>query len=179
MDQRQKEKNVAALEWFDALVFALTLVLIILLFFVRTMTVNGTSMVPTLSDGDQLLARSFMYSPERGDIVVVDGYTQFGLPLVKRVIGVSGDVVDIDFNTGVVTVNGEVLDEEYIADPTTRSFDVSFPVTVPEGKVFLMGDNRLYSKDSRSSDIGMIDERDLLGKVFFRILPANQFGVVE
>ena len=178
MEQRQKEKNTTILEWFDALVLSLTLVLIILLFIVRTVNVDGISMEPTLKDGDQLLARSIAYTPQRGDVVVVDGYTSFGKPLVKRVIGVGGDTIDIDFEKGEVEVNGEVLDEPYISAPTTLQYDLNFPVTVPEGQVFLMGDNRPRSKDSRHSDIGFIDERDILGEVVFRLLPVQDIGTV-
>ena len=178
MDQLQREKNTSILEWFDSLLFALTLVLILLLFVVRTVNVDGESMVPTLQDGDQLLARSLLYTPESGDVVVVDGYTKFGAPLVKRVIGVGGDTVDIDFDKGIVMVNGVVLEEPYISAPTTRAFDVSFPVTVPEGQLFLLGDNRPFSKDSRHSEIGFIDERDILGEVVFRLMPVSSFGTV-
>ncbi|MFV0414439.1 MAG: signal peptidase I [Oscillospiraceae bacterium] len=178
MNQKQRERNIAVLEWFDAIVFSLTLVLVILVFVVRTVRVDGTSMVPTLQDGDQLLARSILYTPQRGDIVVVDGYIQYGEPIVKRVIGLGGDEININFETGEVFVNGQLLQEPYISAPTTRAFDVEFPLIVPEGKVFLMGDNRPASKDSRHSDIGFIDERDILGKVFVRILPVTSFGEV-
>lgn len=178
MDREQREKNTAVLEWFDALIFALTLVLIVLLFVVRTVNVDGESMEPTLLNGQQLIARSVFYTPARGDIVVVDGYTHYGVPLVKRVIGVEGDTVDINFETGEVSVNGVVLEETYISAPTTRSFDVAFPVVVPENALFLLGDNRPYSKDSRDTEIGMIDVRDILGKVIFRILPVNALGPV-
>lgn len=179
MDQKQRESNTHILEWFDALIFALTLVLLILLFIVRTVNVDGISMVPTLQDGDQLLARSVAYKAQRGDIVVIDGYTSYGDPLVKRVIGLGGDTIDIDFDAGEVYVNEEMLDEPYIAEPTHRQFDVKFPVTVPEGYVFLMGDNRHWSKDSRDSEIGFIDERDILGKAVFRIMPFDSFGLLE
>ncbi len=176
MEQKQRERNASVLDWYDAVVYALTLVLIIMLFFVRTANVDGTSMVPTLQDRDQIIARSFLYTPKAGDIVVVDGYTNYGAPLVKRVIGVGGDTVDINFDTGDVIVNGQVIDEPYIAEPTQTSYDVQFPVTVPDGHLFLMGDNRNRSKDSRHSDIGFIDERDILGNAFFRILPFSSFG---
>ncbi|MGD9560078.1 MAG: signal peptidase I [Oscillospiraceae bacterium] len=179
MEQRQRERNTSVLEWFDALIFALSIVLVVLLFFVRTVNVDGSSMVPTLLDNEQLLIRSVAYAPQRGDIVVVDGYTNYGAPLVKRVIGMPGDAVDINFNTGDVFVNGVALDEPYINDPTTRAYDVEFPLVVPQGHLFLMGDNRLYSIDSRHTDIGFIDERDILGKVFLRIFPVGQFGLVE
>lgn len=179
MNQQRREKNTTILEWFDALLFALTLVLFLMLFVIRTVNVDGSSMVPTLHNGEQLIVRSILYTPQRGDIVVVDRYTHFQLPLIKRVIAVGGDLVDIDFETGNVYVNGVLLEEPYIAAPTTRSFDVTFPVTVPEGQLFLMGDNRLESKDSRHSDIGFIDQRDVLGKVIFRIMPLNKMGRVE
>lgn len=176
MEQKQRERNIAVLEWFDAIVYALTIVLVILLFFFRTVRVDGSSMVPTLQNGNQLIARSFLYKPQRGDIVVIDGYIEFGNPIVKRVIGVGGDVVDINFDTGEVSVNGEVLDEPYISAPTTRAFDVEFPATVPEGKLFLLGDNRPNSKDSRDSEIGMIDERDVLGKMVVRFALFDKLG---
>lgn len=179
MDSEQRERNISVLEWFDSIVFALTLVLLLLVFVVRTVRVDGASMVPTLNDGDQLIARSILYKPQRGDVVVVDGYIDYGAPIVKRVIGLAGDEVDINFETGEVFVNGQVLDEPYISAPTTNQQDIQFPVTVPEGRLFLMGDNRPRSKDSRNSEIGFIDERDILGKVFVRILPVDEFGGVE
>lgn len=176
MDQKRREKNFTILEWFDALVLALTMVLILLLFLIRTVNVDGSSMVPTLQDGEQLLARSVLYKPQRGDIVVVDSYISYGAPLIKRVIAVGGDTVDIDIVRGVVIVNGETLDEPYVSAPTHNAGDMTFPLTVPEGMVFLLGDNRPSSKDSRYAEIGLIDERDILGKVFFRILPFSEFG---
>ncbi len=176
MNRRRREKNIVIQEWLDALLLALTLVLLVLLLVVRTVRVDGISMEPTLHDGDQIIARSALYTPQRGDIVVVDSYTSFGKPIVKRVIGLGGDTVDIDFETGAVRVNGEVLDEPYISAPTTTSYDVLFPVTVPEGYLFLMGDNRPRSNDSRSTDIGFVDEKDILGKVIFRLLPLSDIG---
>lgn len=179
MEQKQRERNTAILEWFDAVIFALVLVLVLLVVAVRTVRVDGSSMVPTLTDGDQLLAYSLGYTPQRGDVIVVDGYTQYGEPLVKRVIGVGGDQIDINFATGQVYVNGTLLDEPYISAPTTRSADVTFPLIVPEGQLFVMGDNRPYSMDSRYSEIGFIDERDVLGKVFMRLLPIGTTGKIE
>ncbi|MDL2218824.1 signal peptidase I [Ruminococcaceae bacterium OttesenSCG-928-O06] len=179
MDQARRERNTSILEWFDALLFALTLVLVVLLLVVRTVNVDGVSMVPTLQDGEQLIVRGIFYTPKYGDIVVVDGYTNYGEPIVKRVIGMGGDLVDINFETGDVIVNGTILNEPYISDLTTRKFDVEFPLVVPEGTLFLLGDNRPYSKDSRHSEIGCIDERDILGEVIFRILPISAFGTVE
>lgn len=179
MEQKQRERNISALEWFDSIITALAFVLVILVFFLRTSRVDGRSMNPTLQSGDRVIARSLFYKPDRGDIVIVDGMTNFGSSLVKRVIGVEGDTIDIDFDKGIVYLNGVSLEEDYIAAPTNLSFDIEFPVTVPEGKLFLLGDNRPNSEDSRSSLIGMIDERDVLGKVIFRIYPFDEFGGVQ
>ena len=119
------------------------------------------------------------YTPQRGDVVVTDDLIDYGKPLVKRVIAVGGDVVDIDFQTGAVTVNGETLEEPYIRELTLLDEGQTFPLTVPQGKLFLMGDNRCQSKDSRSPEIGCIDERDILGKAILRIFPLQKIGVIQ
>lgn len=129
-----------------------------------------------LANGDKLIVWGAGYEPQRGDVVIVDSYTAYGKPLVKRVIAKGGDTISIDYASGTVTVNGEVLDEDYIAEPTYLGYDVEFPYTVPEGTVFVMGDNRNNSLDSRSSYVGCIDERDILGKVLVCFLP---FRILE
>ncbi len=166
-------------EWYDALVFALAAIVLVFMLVVRIITISGSSMEPTLYSGQHVLVQSMLYTPRRGDVVVVDGYSAYGNPIVKRIIGMEGDVIDIDFSAGVVIRNGEVLDEPYVSAPTTLQLDVQFPVTVPEGCVFVLGDNRPKSKDSRSSDIGFLDERDILGKVLWRITPFSEFGAVS
>ena len=112
-------------------------------------------------------------------MVIVDSYTSYGKPLVKRVIAKGGDTISIDYDSGVVMVNGEVLQEDYIAEPTYLGYDVTFPYTVPEGTVFVMGDNRNQSLDSRSTYVGCIDERDILGRVLLCFMPFTDFGVVK
>ena len=141
--------------------------------------VSGSSMNNTLTDGDRLLVQSTFYTPQRGDVVVVDSYINYGKPLVKRVIAKGGDTVDIDVEQGLVYVNGEALDEPYVPEGTLSTGNVEFPLTVPEGTLFLMGDNRQHSTDSRSSDVGFIDERDILGKVVLRIYPFNKIGLIQ
>lgn len=148
-------------------------------FGVRLIRVDGRSMQPTLLDGERLVISSWKYTAEPGDIVVIDSHTSYGKPLVKRVIATGGDTVDIDFEKGVVYVNGSALVEPYTAEPTYLEETVVFPITVPEGCIFVLGDNRNNSKDSRSADIGCVDERDVLGKVLLRLMPVNRFGVVE
>ena len=157
---------------------ALVLVLVFSLF-LRIIQVDGSSMVPTLVNGDKLIVWGAGYTPQRGDVVIVDSYTSYGKPLVKRVIAKGGDTISIDYDSGVVMVNGEVLQEDYIAEPTYLGYDVQFPYTVPEGTVFVMGDNRNQSLDSRSTYVGCIDERDILGKVLVCFLPFSDFGVVK
>ena len=100
-------------------------------------------------------------------------------PIVKRVIATEGQTIDIDFASGRVSVDGRVLDEPYINDLTTRQFDMQFPQTVPKGCVFVMGDNRNHSSDSRVGSLGMVDKRYIIGRLVFRILPINQFGTVQ
>ena len=111
-------------------------------------------------------------------MVIVDSYTVYGKPLVKRIIAKGGDTISIDYDAGTVTVNGELLQEDYIAAPTYLGYDVQFPFTVPEGTLFVMGDNRNESLDSRSSYVGCIDERDILGKVLLCFMPFTDFGVL-
>ena len=167
------------LEWYEALISAALVLVLVFSFVFRIIQVDGSSMVPTLTNGDKLIVWGAGYTPERGDVVIVDSYTTYGKPLVKRVIAKGGDTISIDYETGTVTVNGEVLQEDYIAEPTYLGYDVEFPYTVPEGTVFVMGDNRNQSLDSRSSYIGCIDEQDILGKVLVCFLPFADFGVVK
>ena len=161
MEPKQSKEN-ALFEWYDSLVFALAVIVLFFVFAVRIITVSGVSMQPTLYGGDRVAVQSMLYTPQRGDVVVVDGYINYGDPLVKRIIALGGDTVDINFETGAVTLNGAVLEEPYISAPTTTGYDVEFPVTVPEGCVFVMGDNRPRSLDGRSTEVGFIDERDML-----------------
>ena len=177
MEPKQSKEN-ALFEWYDSLVFALAVIVLFFVFAVRIITVSGVSMQPTLYGGDRVAVQSMLYTPQRSDVVVVDGYINYGDPLVKRIIALGGDTVDINFETGAVTLNGAVLEEPYISAPTTTGYDVEFPVTVPEGCVFVMGDNRPRSLDGRSTEVGFIDERDILGKVLLRVFPLSSFGKI-
>lgn len=143
-------------------------------FVARICLVDGASMNPGLQDQDRVIITSQPYRPAYGDVVVVDSYTPHGKPLVKRVIGMAGDTIDIDFTAGVVYRNGQALEEPYTAEPTYLKEDRDFPLTVPEGTLFVMGDNRNHSLDSRSQEVGCIDPRDVLGKVLFRIFPFTR-----
>lgn len=151
---------------------AVIVVFLIFAFVFRAVGVDGDSMYPTLKDGEWVAVSGITAQVDRGDIIVSTQPWERNVPIVKRVIAVGGDTVYIDFDNNAVYVNGEKLNEPYIAELTRVRYDVEFPITVDEGKLFVMGDNRNVSLDSRSSKIGLIDERYVLGKVLFRIYPS-------
>ena len=166
--------------WVESLVFAVVILVVVNSFFFRTTVVDGSSMEPTLYEPEYLLVSKLFYDvPEKGDIITFYSAHYWDAVLVKRVIANEGDIVDIDYTTGNVSVNGEVLDEPYILEPTELSYDVQFPLTVDEGKLFVMGDNRNDSVDSRSSEIGLIDERYVLGKALIRINPIEDWDIYK
>ncbi len=171
-DKREKRAQ-SSFDWIQSLVFAMTILTVLFTFFIRPVEVVGDSMLPTLQDGNWLLVSAFDRSPGQGEIVIVTqpNKTESGEPIIKRVIALGGQTVDIDFVNGVVTVDGQALEEPYINELTNRKLDLSFPLTVPEGKLFVMGDNRNRSLDSRSARIGFIDTRYVLGHVLLRIKP--------
>ncbi|HIV67726.1 MAG TPA: signal peptidase I [Candidatus Butyricicoccus stercorigallinarum] len=166
-------------DWGEALLISLSVVILVFVFGVRIIGVQGSSMEPTLQDANQLLVSNLFYTPEKGDIVILTKDSFMESPIVKRVIATEGDTIDIDFETGAVTVNGEQLEETYIAEPTTTFYDVTFPQTVPEDCIFVMGDNRNHSTDSRYGALGMVDTRYIIGKVLMRIYPLNEIGTVS
>jgi len=165
-------------DWAESLVTALLILTIMFAFFVRLVGVSGGSMENTLHNNEFLIVSDLFYQPEAGDIVVMTKKTFMEDSFVKRIIATEGQTVDIDYNKGIVYVDGEALIEPYTKTPTTRQGDVQFPVTVPEGHIFVMGDNRNGSTDSRVSACGMVDERMILGRVLFRVFPLNKLGTV-
>lgn len=181
-DEAQEEPKgfVSALfDGVDSVKNAILAVFVIFTFVFRAVGVDGSSMVPTLHDGDWMAVRSIVTEVKRGDIVIITQPWDRNVPIVKRVIAVSGDVVNIDFNLHEVYVNGEKLNEPYINEPTALSYDMQFPLTVEEGKVFVMGDNRNDSLDSRSSRIGLIDERYIFGKAEVRLHPIKDWNIYK
>ena len=164
------------------LVYLLGVILVAFLIFFRVVVVSGPSMQNTLVDGDYLLlvGKPFYTEPAQGDIIVAakDSYGG-GTPIVKRIIATEGQVVDINFETGAVTVDGKMLDEPYIKNLTKLSEGMVFPLKVEEGCVFVMGDNRMNSKDSRDPVIGLIDTREILGKAVILFLPGTDGGNID
>ena len=165
-------------DWMQCIVVAIIACVLLFSFFVRLVDVVGESMLPTLQSGDKIVVSNLFYEPKQGDIIVFrkDEYKE--QPLVKRVIAVEGQTRDIDFNRGIVYVDGEPIDEPYIAEPTTEPMDFNGEVKVPEGCVFVMGDNRNHSTDSRLDTIGFVDKRCIMGKVYFTLFPLKNFGSV-
>ena len=158
---------------FDSIKGAVTVVFLVFALVFRAVGVSGDSMVPTLQDSDWLAIKSINTQFERGDIVVVTQPWERDIPIIKRVIAKEGDTIYIDLEKHEVFVNGELLDEPYIAEPTSVNYKAIFPLTVPEGHLFVMGDNRNSSLDSRSGKVGHIDERYVLGKAVYRISPNS------
>lgn len=200
---KEKKKGSIAAEaydWLDTILGSVIAVIVIFTFFTRLSSVDGGSMNPTLEDKERLLITDICYTPAHNDIVVLwaenlvnDSGTGFGKPVVKRIVGIGGDKIKIDFESGTVYRNGEALEIEVedgllyedghtILEYTRRTLD--YPdmygeeVTVPEGYVFVLGDNRNNSRDSRDAAIGLVDERLIAGKVYLRVTPFDKFGGV-
>ena len=168
-------------EWMQALVCSVLVVVLLFTFVVRLIGVDGHSMVPTLQDGDRLLVlNSILYDDyQYGDIVVLRKESFLAEPIVKRVIATGGQTVDIDFETGSVYVDGELLKEDYINELTFLEEGTEFPLTVPEGSIFVMGDNRNNSNDSRDYRLGTVDTRYVIGKAVFLAVPGTDESTGE
>jgi signal peptidase I len=167
-------------EWVEAVVFSLAVVVLLFTFVFRIVGVDGESMENTLDNGDRVVISDINYTPARGDIIVLSAKA-LDRPIIKRVIAVGGETVNINYKTHQVFVGGKEIKEPYIREPTTFEglVPVKMPVTVPAGHVFVMGDNRNESLDSRSSEIGMVDDRYILGKAVLRLFPVSRFGALR
>ncbi len=176
--EKQMAKGRDLYEWVQSLVGSVLIVVAIFTFVIRMMGVDGHSMLNTLQHGDRLLVvNSMLYHDYKyGDIVILRKNGVFDDdPIVKRVIAVEGQTVDIDFAEGIVYVDGEALEEDYIREPTYTAEGTEFPLTVPEGSIFVMGDNRNGSSDSRDYRLGTVDTRYVIGKAAFLIFPGPDY----
>ena len=166
-------------EWVQALVTVVLCAVVVFAFAARLVLVSGPSMRETLQDQDCLVVLNPLLcgSFDAGDIVIIQRETfRDGEPIVKRIIATEGQTVDIDFDAGVVYVDGAALEEDYIRQPTYLEEGLEFPCTVPEGCVFVMGDNRNDTDDSRDPDLGTVDTRDIIGKAVFLLFPGAEEG---
>lgn len=178
------------LDWVNSIVYAIVAMLVLNVFFFRTITVSGDSMNNTLLNGEMVILSNFCYSPSYGDIVVVQADKLknkdtglYGEPIIKRVIALGGDTICVDFNAGEVYRNGILLEEDYIKELThLRSYgwmESGETYTVPENCVFVMGDNRNVSNDSRNlMEVGFVDENMIMGEAVLRFSPMSKFGLI-
>ncbi|MBQ4612690.1 MAG: signal peptidase I [Clostridia bacterium] len=178
MEQEQKQmkalrkRAISVYDVVSTLVVSLLVLVVVFTFFVRVVRVDGDSMNTTLRNGDQVLLYTSGSEYRHGDIVVIDRYAV--VPLVKRIIAVGGDTLKIG-DDGMVYLNGSMLSEPY-ARGMTKPKDCTETIIIPDGYVFVMGDNRMDSHDSRSSDIGLISVKDIVGKAVYRVAPFSAFG---
>ncbi len=184
MEKKKSRFIFNVYEWFGELAVAIVVMVLVCTLFFRVVTVNGVSMEPNFHESDRVLVTPLTAGYDSGDVVViVDDPT---VPMIKRIVATEGQTVDIDNESGVVLVDGVAFDDiKYNIEPgvTTTGYEsqdrLTFPQTVPEGHVFVLGDNRVVSKDSRYTEIGMVDERIILGETIFKIFPMSDFGFVE
>ncbi len=177
-------------EWLDVVVASVVVVVVLFTFVFRMVAIDGDSMNDTLFNGERIIISNMFYEPQRGDIVVISrnydnsaNENDHKQPIIKRVVAVEGDTVDIDFETGIVYVNGEAETEKFYADcikepinTVNKNNGVDFPLIVNENCVFVLGDNRNNSLDSRSKEIGQVNVKYILGRAVLRIFPLNKFG---
>ncbi len=193
MDDQQRKKDPLSsfIDYIELFAISVCIVMILFSGIFRICTVDGDSMNKTLLNGEVLVVSDMMYTPERGDIVIFhqtanNSSPDKNKPLIKRVIGLGGDTVKIDYDTWTITVTdadgtSTVLEEEYVyLNPALGNFFSGVrEYEVPEGSLFVLGDNRKNSLDSRFADVGYVDERRVLGKVIIRVAPLSEFGGVD
>ncbi|MCI9402847.1 MAG: signal peptidase I [Oscillospiraceae bacterium] len=184
-EQKAEEKGSFKLDlffWMQALIGALVFLILTFTLVGRVIGVVGGSMLSTLHEGDLLLLQSVGYTPKQGDVVVLRKSSFMTEPIVKRVIAVAGQHVQVDYATGQVYVDGEALDEPYINEVMVDPLDpleTVLDVTVPEGSIYVMGDNRNHSSDSRDERLGTVDTRYVLGRALWILTPFDHFGAIE
>ena len=178
-EDKAKKARMELYDWIQCVVTALICGVLIFVFIGRTIGVDGISMKQTLQDRDRVIMSNLFYTPASGDIIVFrsPNETFHDTPLVKRVIATAGQTIDINFESGDVYVDGILRNEPYINARTTSRHNFEGRITIPDGYVFVMGDNRTSSTDSRDDKVGLVDTRYILGKVLFVLIPgANADG---
>lgn len=178
-NKKTKSLSKTVLEWAEELVIAVVIIAVAFTFLFRVITVTGTSMVPNYNDGDRVLVMGGALGVKQGDVVVITNVLDE--PIIKRVIATEGQTVDFDYENKSVLVDGQTVDETKfglkngITDLPYTSFELlEFPQKVPEGCVFVLGDNRSVSEDSRYQIVGMVDKRNILGRAVFHLFPFGK-----
>ena len=197
-EEKQVDPLKDTYEWIHCIIVAIIVCVLLFVLVARVIDVRGSSMLPTLENGDKIIITRLAGDYDNGDIVVLQKDSFRNEPIVKRVIGTAGQTVEINFTEGTVAVDGQVLNEPYIMEKTYDSYHILDPmnydvygiegkddvgedwvrVTVPEGCIFVMGDNRNNSSDSRVSTIAFVDVRDVMGKAVFRLYPLYKMGAI-
>jgi signal peptidase I len=184
-DSETKFKNPATkfsafcFEWLESIVQAIIVVVFLMTFLFRIVSVNGTSMLETLHHADKVVVWKFNYVPTDSDVVVISRGQNLDEPLIKRVIATEGQTLSIDFSDGSVTVDGVKLNETYIKEKMWLQGDADIPSVVPKGYCFVMGDNRNHSADSRFKEVGLIANENVIGKATFIIFPFDRIGAIK
>ena len=175
---KEERMRMELYDWLQCLVIAIICGILIFMFIGRPIGVEGKSMLQTFKHDDRVVISNLFYTPDNGDIIVFQSPSElFEYPLVKRVIAVAGQTVDIDFDEGNVYIDDVVIPEPYLTTVTSERYNFVEPVTVPDGFVFVLGDNRNSSIDSRDNAVGLVDTRYILGKVLLVITPGlDEFG---
>ena len=164
--------SVSLYDWVNSIIVAVIAVVLLLTFCFRLIDVDGISMEPTLINTDKVIISNLFYTPKNGDVIVISHGEEYDKPLIKRVIATEGQTLAIDFENNKVYVDGQLVDEPYIQGDTIPG-DTDIPEVIPEGKVFVMGDNRARSLDSRYVKVGLIDESSIIGKAQLVIIPHS------
>ena len=175
-EEKKDRVRMELYDWLQCIVTAIICGVLIFIFFGRTIGVDGRSMIQTLHHSDRVIISNLFYTPDNDDIIVFQSPSeQFEYPLVKRVIAKANQTVRIDFDNGDVYIDG--IKEKRFSGITTARHDFEGEVTIPPGFVFVLGDNRNSSTDSRDSSVGLVDTRYILGKVLFLLIPgADEYG---
>ena len=160
---------------FEMFVAVIVVVVMVITFLFRTVGVEGESMMYTLKDKDRLVISNFLYTPAVGDIVVLNLPDKFNVPIIKRIIATEGQMLNITTG-GDVYVDGQKREESYVHDKTVRKNYNLYPLKVPQGCIFVMGDNRMHSADSR--DVGCVSVKNIVGRAILRVLPLNSLGTL-
>ncbi len=175
----QNKLVIGAFDFIKTIIFVMVFVTVVFTYFIRDVNVVGSSMLDTLHAGDKIILTNFNYVPKPGDIVAVNTENLVEKRIIKRVIATEGQLINIDYKTGNVIVDGIVISENYLYSKTNKPDNaLKFPCVVPKDHIFVMGDNRLISYDSRYEDIGFIPCDDIIGKAQLIFYPFNRIKYI-